>query len=896
LHHFAQISVAYCPQKYTMCVICPARFCGKTIRRKPKPMPMHYETSLSLLYHTYNSLFLSLPFRGIEQTGTHLALFGQHCKAEFEAGKKSPVEIVETFWAEYYEKHDHQARISLLFYFIQYIERQVVLFDAIEDALFEQTHEMNGPGSLKHLLTRLNAPGLRERLREKIQHYGLRLVLTAHPTQFYPGKVLGIINDLGEEMGGNKLEQIRLLLMQLGKTAFYNRQKPTPYDEALSLGWYLEHIFFHTLPDIQFRLLRALDIPVDSFENPRLLALGFWPGGDRDGNPFVSADTTVLVARRLREGALRGYYREIRQLRRRLTFRGVEDWIAKAETKINNTLYHPEAEQYARCAELLADLAEARKILVDQHESLFLDDLDRFILKIRVFGFYFASLDIRQDSRKHGEVWQAVLQNWNEKFPWYDAKAFHLADENTKIDRLLSTRYRLDENDFADPFVKETIRSFRAMYEIQRHNGELGCHRYIISNCQSALNVAEVLALAQLTAEEASSGQAAPVDVVPLFETITDLAACGDVMDTLYRNRHYAAHLAARGQVQHIMLGFSDGTKDGGYLRANWSIYRAKEELTRVSRAHGVTVIFFDGRGGPPGRGGGNNASYYAAHGPSIENHAIQVTIQGQTVSSTYGTRAAAAFNTERLFTAGLENHLFGSYADELNDADRKLMDELADAAYETYLKLKNDPNFVPYLEKMTPLKWYGDSNIASRPTKRSGQGSLRFEDLRAIPFVGAWAQMKQNIPGYYGLGGAIAGFKKTRREALRQLYRRSLFFRTLLENSMQSLAKSNFDVTKYHAKHAHFGPFWEKLHTEYQLAGDMLLDLSGSSELLSNNAMSRVSIATRERIVLPLIAIQQYALQRLQEEKLSAEEEEMLHQMVLRAMFGIINAARNAA
>ncbi|MBV6440204.1 MAG: Phosphoenolpyruvate carboxylase [Saprospiraceae bacterium] len=873
---------------------------------------MNVDTLTGLLYHTYNSLFLSLPFRVIEQTGAHLPLFSHHCKAGFEAGQ-SPVAIVESFWKEYFEEATPKERVDQLFHFVQYAERQVVLFDSVEDALFAQTHDLGGPGSVKHLLTRLDTEDLKKKLLEKVRSFSLRLVLTAHPTQFYPGKVLGIINDLGVEIENHRLERIRLLLMQLGKTAFVNRQKPTPYDEAISLGWYLENVFYQTLPDILFRLLHGLDQDVAAFENPGLLALGFWPGGDRDGNPSVTADTTLLVARRLREGALRGYYRDIRQLRRRLTFRSVEDFIATAEKKLYNTLYQPDdPETYTSCEELLRELKSAREALDKDPDSLYLtefkDELDRFILKVRVFGFYFASLDIRQDSRKHSEVWQAIWQNWNEKFPWYDAAEFLRADEETKMNRLLTTNFHLDENDFADPFVKETIRSFRSIVEIQSNNGEPGCHRYIISNCQSALNVAEVLALAQLTwpnpqsairnpqSEIPNPQSPIPLDIVPLFETIDDLAACGEIMLRLYKNEHYARHLAARNKVQHIMLGFSDGTKDGGYLRANWSIYRAKQELTRVSRAQGITVIFFDGRGGPPGRGGGNNASYYAAHGQDIENHAIHVTIQGQTVSSTYGTQAAATFNIEHLLTAGLENYLFPDHAKELREADRKLMDALADAAYEAYLTLKNHPDFVPYLEKMTPLKWYGDTNIASRPTKRSGGAELKLEDLRAIPFVGAWAQMKQNVPGYHGVGAALQRFKKEKGKELKELYRHSLFFRTLLENSMQALSKSNFDVTRYLEKHPRFGEFWKMLSEEYETARAMLLELSGQHDLLSDNPASRRSIAMREEIVLPLIAVQQYALQKLQEEKLPPEEAGMYRNLVLRAMFGIINAARNAA
>ncbi len=870
---------------------------------------MQFDSPIALPYHTYNSLFLSLPFRGIEETGTHLALFARVCEDGFKNGK-SPEEIVEGFWKEYFDKSSAPDRLSLLFYFIQYVERQVVLFDSVEDALFEKTHDLNGSGSVNQLLLRLGRDSERQKLLDKLRSFQLRLVLTAHPTQFYPGKVLGIINDLGKEIRQNDLSRIRLLLMQLGKTTFLNKEKPTPLDEAVSLGWYLENVFYDTLPDILFRLLQALGEDVTVFENPQLLTLGFWPGGDRDGNPFVTADTTLAVAGRMRSAILRRYFYDIRQLKRRLTFRGTEDGIAAAEQKINNTLYAPDQPSYTSCQELIDDLLQARRILIDDHDGLFLDELDRFILKVRVFGFHFGSIDIRQDSRKHAEVWNAVLQNWSDKFPWFSLDEFRKADEDTQISRLLSTNFQLDENDYSDSFVKETLRSFRAIWDIQQANGERGCHRYIISNCQSALHVAEVLALARLTAKQnpaddnAASEGLAPtdnavgnLDIVPLFETIEDLAQAGAVMAKLYTNEHYARHLAARGKRQTIMLGFSDGTKDGGYFRANWSIYRAKEELTRISREHGVSVVFFDGRGGPPGRGGGNNANYYAAHGADIENQEIQVTIQGQTVSSTYGTQPAARFNIERLLTAGLENHLFDTHACELTEADRQLMDELAEAAYQAYLKLKSHPAFVPYLEKITPLKWYGDTNIASRPTKRGGAAALKFEDLRAIPFVGAWAQMKQNVPGYFGFGAALETLGQAGRwPDLLSLYQRSLFLRTLVENSMQSLSKSNFDITRYLAEHPQFGPFWQMLQDEYGRSIKNLKELSGQKELLADNPGSQISISMRENIVLPLIVIQQYALQGLQSGKLPPATEEALRKLVLRAMFGIINAARNAA
>ncbi len=858
---------------------------------------MNVDSPTALLYHTYNSLFLSLPFRDIAETGTHLALFTQACQNGYKEGH-TPDVIIEQFWADYFEKAGEQERVNLLFDFIKYIERQVVLFDAVEDARFEQTHRSDEARPLARLLGRLETDEeLKGKLLEKLRTFSLRLVLTAHPTQFYPGKVLGILNDLGQSIQGHDLEQIRLYLMQLGKTAFVNRERPTPYDEAISLGWYLENVFYHALPDSIFRLLKALGQDVTSFENPQLLALGFWPGGDRDGNPYVDSRVTLLVSQRLREGILRGYYRDIRLLKRRLTFRGVEEKIGIVENRIKNTLYPADqpVDSYENADQLLADLFEARRILQVDHEGLFQDELDLFILKIRVFGFYFASLDIRQNSAKLAETWDAILRKKAQTDPLLLPENFAGKPEEDRIEQLLNTDFLLNEQEFDDAFTSETLNSFRAIAAIQRSNGASGCHRYIISNCASAFDVASVLALAKGTI--AGADGSISLDIVPLFETVEDLAEASDVMQRLYANRHYAAHLNSRNRIQHIMLGFSDGTKDGGYLRANWSIYRAKEELTRISRANGVTVIFFDGRGGPPGRGGGNNASYYAAQGKDIENRAIHVTIQGQTVSSTYGTVIAARFNTERLLTAGLENSLFPSRSRELTDDDRTLLDELAEAAYTSYLGLKNHPDFVPYLEKMTPLKWYGETNIASRPTKRNADQALRFEDLRAIPFVGAWAQMKQNVPGYYGFGEAVAVLRdQGKSDAVQRLYRHSLFFRTLVENSMQSLSKSNFEVTKYVQNHPRFGDFWKMLRDEFTRTTEQLLFVSGQKGLLADNPDSRNSIALREDIVLPLSTIQQYGLQKIEEGDLSPEALERFSHLVLRAMFGIINAARNAA
>ena len=858
-------------------------------------MPNAYQDAVITRYNIYNSLFLSLPFQDIYRTGTLLPLLVQESEAGFKKAH-SPQQIIESFFEEYVEQAPEQERKDLLFHFIKFIERQVVLFDSVEDAAFDQTHDLNGSGSVAQLINRVSSDDLRRKLLTKLEDFCVRIVLTAHPTQFYPGKVLGIITDLEEAIKANDFVQVNSLLMQLGKTAFINQTKPSPFDEAVTLGWFLENVFYEAIPAILIKLLNGLEIPLNEWKHFELFRLGFWPGGDRDGNPFVNASVTLEVANRLRQILLKCYWRDIKNLKRRLTFNGVEEHIAAAERKTNNAIYYPEQEHYQQVSELLHDLDQARAVLVAKHDGFFVDQLDAFIVKVKLFGFFFASLDIRQVSTKHSDAWQQILTKIEKQIPVFKYNDYQSWDERRKIDFLLSLQIDIEETDFSDPILSDIVGSIKAMKTIQEYNGPQSCHRYVISNCASTLNVMEVLSLIKHVWK---ASDALPVDIVPLFETVEDLAEAATVMKKLYDHPYYRQHLAQRGNQQTIMVGFSDGTKDGGYLRANWSIFSAKEELTLLSRQYDIKVTFFDGRGGPPGRGGGNNHAFYASLGKDIEDKEVQLTIQGQTISSNYGTVPTAMYNLERLFTAGLENHLFSTKntKEELSKADKALMEELAKAAYQSYLGLKNHPTFVPYLEKITPLRFYGQTKIGSRPDKRNSSGGLRFEDLRAIPFVGSWAQMKQNVPGFYGFGSALEALQKEgKMEALNKLYKKSLFVRTLVENSMQSLMKAYYPATQYLESNPEFGTLWKMMNDECERSKRLMLELSGEAELMNQNIVTKESIKVRERIVLPLITIQQYALQKLSAENLSPTDVEIYSKLVMRAMFGIINAARNSA
>jgi phosphoenolpyruvate carboxylase len=408
------------------------------------------------------------------------------------------------------------------------------------------------------------------------------------------------------------------------------------------------------------------------------------------------------------------------------------------------------------------------------------------------------------------------------------------------------------------------------------------------------MNVMELYALCRLCGRDPHLSN---LDIVPLFETIEDLTNAEEIMSILYNNPLYKLHLQNRQAQQPIMLGFSDGTKDGGYLQANWSIYQAKETLTKISRVNNIVVKFFDGRGGPPSRGGGKTHQFYASMGNQIENEEIQLTVQGQTITSNFGTIQSAQFNIEQLLSAGISNEIFANAKLQLSEKNRALLHELGHISYVSYQQLKENPLFLPYLQKFSPLNYYGKSNIASRPTKRGLKNELSFSDLRAIPFVGSWSQLKQNVPGYYGVGTALQVLKeKGLWSEVVSLFNTSSFFRTLVDNSMMSMVKSNFSITKYIENDATFNAFRQTIKDEFLLTTQLYLELNKCNSLMEKDTLAKHSILLRDRIVLPLLTIQQYALCKVQESPIDKNLKEAYEKLVTRTMFGVINAARNSA
>lgn len=839
-----------------------------------------FEKLVHTKFNIYNSLFLNLPYRKVSNIGMLIPLLHDACKKGLSSGN-DPGEIMESFFKSYANIHTENEKIDFMFRVIQYVERQVVLFDSVEDAAFNNLTAMGNFLSVKDFFQLVDTEKNWDRIAEKLSTFSARIVFTAHPTQFYSHAILDIISNLKTLINENKINEIDLTLQQLGLTSLINSKKPTPLDEAKNIIYFLKNVYYNSVGELYSYIKENL--PIKDFDNPNILKLGFWPGGDRDGNPFVTAEITMNVADELRMTLMNCYYKDIQALMQKLTFSRVEDILQELEERVYKSMVSSQKD--ISVADILNPLYRVRELLVEKFHGLYLEDLDRIIDKIKIFKTHFACLDIRQDHSVHKKLVEQILKDEN-----FIAASIDELEKEELMDILLNKNIKVRAENFDEDILKDTILNISQLKQIQDKNGEEGCNRYIISNSVDTFSVLFVYALFKWCGWDMKN---LTFDIVPLFETMEGMSNSGNAMQELFNIPKYKNHLAFRQNKQTIMLGFSDGTKDGGYLKANWAIFETKEKLSSVCQENEIKAIFFDGRGGPPARGGGKTHRFYAAQSLKIANHEIQLTIQGQTITSRYGTKEQFIHNCEQLLTAGLSKDYHGKEND-ISEASRQLISELSDLSFQKYSDLKNHPLFIPYLENRSTLKYYNKANIGSRPGKRGNKEKLELKDLRAIPFVGSWSQLKQNVPGYFGIGTAIKKLvDRGKIEDLKKLFREGPFFKALILNSMMSMSKSNFDLTSYMKKDKEYKEFWNILYDEFILSKEMVLQIAGYSFLMEEEPISRKSIEIRDKIVLPLLVIQQYALQKVGDD---AELKELYEKIVTRSLYGNINASRNSA
>ena len=395
-------------------------------------------------FQIYNSLFMSLPYDKMTNIGMLLPFLYEESRIGYEKGL-SPEEIVEEFFSKHTDLVSEEQKTELLFKIIQYIERQVVLFDSIEDAAFPQLHSVNEAGTLSHLHDRAVQEHQLEETRKKLQDFAIKVVFTAHPTQFYPNSVQRILHDLRSAIMKDSVTEIDMLLQQLGKTPFLNREKPTPLDEAMSIIFYLRYVYYDSIGEL-YRSIKNTFGNQHFVPHQDIFQLGFWPGGDRDGNPFVTAEITQKVAQELYSSILKSYYAHLKNLRRRLSFRGVSEVLETLSHEIYDAIFK---DQNISTEQILKRTKEAEKILKEQHNGLFNNILEDFQDRVKIFGTHFATLDIRQDSRVHQQVIDDII-----------AKKAGFTSENIsvkeKLQWLLETNIVLDPNDF-EGITKDTL-------------------------------------------------------------------------------------------------------------------------------------------------------------------------------------------------------------------------------------------------------------------------------------------------------------------------------------------------------------------------------------------------------------------------------------------------------
>ena len=839
-----------------------------------------FKKTVNNTFNVYNSLFLNLPYRNIENVGMLIPLLLDQSKKGLEAGK-NPQQILEGFFKDYAGLTTEESQIDFMFRIIQYVERQVVLYDSVEDAAFPKLHKHSSSLSIKDYFQIIDKNKSWDEVAEKLSNFSARIILTAHPTQFYTPAVLDIMTDLRKLIVENNITEIDKSLQQLGLTSLLNSKKPTPLDEAKNIIHILRNVYYDAIGDL-FSYIKT-NIPQVDFNNYNIVKLGFWPGGDRDGNPFVTTEMTDQVADELRTTLMKCYYKDLKALHQKLSFTALQEPLIGLRKALYDSMFDTNA--LVPYDFLIGELQKIKDLLVSKYFGLYLKDLDALIDKVKIFKTHFATLDIRQDHSIHFNSITAIL-----KHAGIIKESLEELSPEVLTDKLLHLDLEVAPDEFEDALVSDTLKNIRNLKNIQAKNGQDGCNRYIISNSEDKFSVLFVWALFRWSGYKEADIH---FDIVPLFETMHGMDTSEQSMQELFQTTAYMQHVKKRGNKHTIMLGFSDGTKDGGYVKANWSILKTKENLTSVCKQYDVSAVFFDGRGGPPARGGGKTHRFYAAQTKEIANNEIQLTIQGQTITSTYGTRDQFVYNCEQLLTAGLSNNIFGK-ENTISIAHRALMETLSERSFTKYDALKQHPKFMPYLENRSTLKYYTKANIGSRPGKRGQKAKLELSDLRAISFVGSWSQLKQNVPGYFGIGSAIASLEaEGKLGELQEMFKEVPYFKALMQNSMMALAKCYFELTSYMKEDPEYGDFWQILHDEYTLSKEKLLLISGLNILMEKEAVSRESVLIRENIVLPLLVIQQYALQKIGQ---NAPLKEIYEKIVTRSLYGNINASRNSA
>lgn len=783
-----------------------------------------------------------------------------------------------------------------------------------------QIHEDAGhsaaEGSLTETVRKLKAGKVNGKaVQQQLDNTVVTAVLTAHPTEVQRQTVLSFNRRIrallpqrerctNPEALAQLRREIDTVLLGLWQTSETRRHKLSVNDEINNGVSIFPMSFFEALPKLYRTMERDFQTAYPGVRVPNILKIGGWIGGDRDGNPFVSAETLRFAFRRHADAVFRFYRGELDKLYRELplSIRRVkvnddvmalaalspDEEIARTEEPYRRAIAYIMAralgkarslglgmgckfgflEPYATVEEFLNDLKKLQRSLHENGSQLLAEGrLADIIRSVSVFGFHMMPLDLRQHAGKHADVVAELFQHAG-------LEDYNNLNEEQKQAALL--RELSHQRPLYSPFItysdhtRHELAIFNEARKIKDEFGEDAVTQSIISNCEQP---SDLLALALLLKESGllvvENGKPhSRINIVPLFETIEALENACPVMETMFRLDWYDALLESRGNIQEIMLGYSDSNKDGGYVTSSWCLYQAELGLVELFKKYNVRMRLFHGRGGSVGRGGGPSYQAILAQPAGSVAGQIRITEQGEVITAKYADPGNAQRNLETLVAATLE----ASILPDKKDPDAKLMQDLSDVSFKYYRELITHPDFIDYFLQTSPIQEIATLNLGSRPASR--KTLARIQDLRAIPWVFSWMQNRLMLPAWYGFGSAVETLCEGNPDtlaALREHAQSNPFFQAMLSNMEQVMAKTDITLAENYAGLSEspdkakviFGMIKE----EYQRSRKALLDLLQTEELLRDNRSLARSLALRIPYLNALNGLQVAMLKRLRKE-----------------------------
>ena len=829
-----------------------------------------------------------------------------------------------------------------MIYISRYFSILPLLINISEDVdlAYEINHQNNvDQDYLGKLSTTIKMVAEKENAAEILEKLNVVPVLTAHPTQVQRKSMLDLTNHIHTLL--RKYRDVKLGLINKEKwhtdlrryieiimqTDMIREKKLKVTNEITNVMEYYQSSFLNAVPRLTAEYKKLAKEQGIELQHPKPITMGMWIGGDRDGNPFVTAETLnksaltqcevimnyydekiynlyrefslstsiVNVSDKVREMALKSQdnsiYRE-KELYRRALFDIQTKMQATKTYLIEDKDVHP---RYATADEFYQDLLAIRdSLLENKGEYLISGEFVELMQAVEIFGFYLASIDMRQDSSVHeacvAELLASAGINDHYSDLSEDEKCALLLKELEEDPRILSATHAEKSE-----LLEKELSIFKAARKLKDKLGENVIRQTIISH---ATSVSDMLELAIMLKEVGLvDAQKARVQIVPLFETIEDLDHSEETMRKYFSLPLAKKWIASKDNYQEIMLGYSDSNKDGGYLSSCWTLYKAQQQLTAIGDEFGVKVTFFHGRGGTVGRGGGPTYEAITSQPLKSIKDRIRLTEQGEVIGNKYGNKDAAYYNLEMLVSAAI-NRMITKKKSDTNTSNRyeAIMDQVVDRSYDIYRDLVfGNEHFYDYFFESSPIKAISSFNIGSRPAAR--KTITEIGGLRAIPWVFSWSQSRVMFPGWYGVGSSFKEFidqDPKNIEFLRDMYQNWPFFQSLLSNVDMVLSKSNMNIAFEYAKlceDEEVQAIYYTILDEWQLTKDVILAIEGYDELLAENSYLKDSLNYRMPYFNILNYIQLELIKRQRRGELSADEERLIHTTIN----GIATGLRNS-